>query len=356
MTRKKLEFSIEDIQILDEQGNVDESIMPTPLLTDKQVQDIFELMIFAETFDNKCVILQRQGRMGTYASGRGEEATAVTAAYLLEKDDWIAPSYREAGAWIAKGYPLHKLILYWAGSGHGMTECVDYKILPISIPVGTQIIHATGLGWGLKLKKKTNKNVVLCFFGDGATSTGDFHEGLNFAGVYQTPTIFLCRNNQYAISVPVKHQTASETIAQKAIAYGITGIKVDGNDIFAMAYAMKQALEHARNNKPFFIEAFTYRLVDHTTSDDGNVYRDKKEVEEWKKKGPIIRVRKYMKKKKLWTQAYEDKLIKKFEKKIDEAVQKEEATEERIEFLSDHVFDKPNKLMIDDLKELQEHD
>ena len=213
---------------------------------------------------------------------------------------------------------------YWRGSENGSHHPAGVKVLPVSIPVGSQMLHAVGLGWASKMRGE--KDVAITYFGDGATSEGDFHEAMNFAGVYKTPTIFICQNNQYAISTPARLQTASKTIAQKALAYGFPGIQVDGNDLFAMYAVTREAVERARKGDgPTLIEAYTYRLGDHTTSDDASKYRTKEEVEMWKPKDPIRRLQLYLAAIKLWDEKYKAALREKFTKEIDEMVARVEA-------------------------------
>jgi pyruvate dehydrogenase E1 component alpha subunit len=200
----------------------------------------------------------------------------------------------------------------------------DLNIFPICVPVGTQIPHAVGAALAMKIKG--DKRAAVCYFGDGATSRGDFHESLNMAGVFKTPIVFLCQNNQWAISVPRSRQTAAQTIAQKAFGYGFEGVEVDGNDVFSVYKATKDALEKAKNGGgPTLIELFTYRLDDHTTSDDATRYRTKEEVEEWRAKEPLIRLRLFMKKNNLWSEDYEREVTERAEKKADEAVAEEES-------------------------------
>ncbi len=322
MVRKTLaEFKVDYLQVMDEAGNVDKKLMP--VLSQKQIIQMYEQMVLIRAFDTKAIALQRQGRMGTYASFLGQEATQVGSALALDKDDWIAPSYRESGAMIARGYPMHMVYQYWAGDERGHALKGPPYVLPISIPVSSQCLHATGIGMALQVQRK--KSVALGFLGDGATSKGDFHEAANLAGVYKSPTIFLCCNNQWAISVPRKKQTAAETIAQKAIAYGFEGIQVDGNDVFAMYKAVSDAAKKARAGKgPTLIEAFTYRLSDHTTSDNASRYRTEAELAEWKKKDPILRLRKYMVGEKMWNERDEKQLQERVKKQVEDAVQKME--------------------------------
>ncbi len=318
MVRKTLAtFQVDYLQILDEHGTADEKLMPT--LTDRQVLELYEAMQRSRAFDAKAVALQRQGRMGTYASLLGQEAAQIGAAYALEKDDWLVPSFRECGAMILRGHPMAKLYQFWGGDERGHDVRPPPFTLPIAIPVGSQTLHAAGIGMALKLQKK--KAAVLCFFGDGATSKGDFHEALNFAGVFRAPVVFVCQNNQWAISVAREHQTAAQTLAQKAIAYGFEGIQVDGNDVFAVYAAAADALKKAKSGKgPTLIEAFTYRIADHTTSDAAKKYRSEAEVEQWKRRDPISRLRKYLEQRKRWSAKDESALQERLKQEVEAAV------------------------------------
>ena len=319
MVKKIVEnFEIEYLQVMDENGNVDEKLMPP--LSGKQIKELYEVMILMRAFDDKSFSLQRQGRIGTYIQFKGQEASQLGSAYALKDKDWMFPMYRNSGALIARKHPIHMLLQYNGGDIRGLKSSDNINNFPISIVVGTQTPHAVGCAWASKLKKE--KNVSLVYFGDGASSKGDFHEGLNFAGVFKLPCIFICENNQYAISVPRKQQTASETIAQKAISYGIKGIQVDGNDIFAVYKATKDAVDNARAGKgPTLIESLTYRLADHSTSDDAKRYRPEKELREWLKKDPILRLEKYMKANKLLNDKYKEEVAKKAKEKIEKEVE-----------------------------------
>ena len=314
-------FDIERLEVLDKDGKVDKKQMPK--LSEKQIKELYYWMHLTRTFDTKCLKLQRTGRLGTYASMLGQEATIIGSTYALRKQDWLFPSFRINGGMMLRGVPMHKLLQYWGGDERGMCCSKDGKVFPVCITVGEQQLHGTGFAMGLKFQKK--KGVVLSDFGDGATSEGDFHEALNFAGVFKAPMIFLCQNNKYAISVPVAKQTAAQSIAQKAVAYGIYGIQVDGNDIFAMYAATKEAIARAEKGLPTLIEADTFRRGDHTTSDDAKKYRNEKKVKEWKSKDPILRLQKYMAKKKIWDKKKEGALLLKVQKEVDAAVKKYES-------------------------------
>jgi pyruvate dehydrogenase E1 component alpha subunit len=316
------EFKVSMLKVLDEEGNCDNALKPD--LTDDQIKRLYELMILTRTFDDLALKLQREGRIGTYPSSRGQEATQVASAYALGESDWLFPAFREAGAYIARGWPLEMQYQYWAGDERGSRLPDNIRIFTISIPVGTQVPHAVGFAWAAKLKG--NKIAVLAYLGDGATSEGDAHEGMNFAGVFKVPVVILCQNNQWAISVPRSRQTAAKTLAQRAFSYGFEGIQVDGNDVFAVYKATKDALDKARSgNGPTLVECVTYRMADHTTSDDAQRYRTNQELEEWAKRDPIERLRKYMKKNSLWSSEYEKKVQTEASEKVRVAVEKFES-------------------------------
>lgn len=317
-------FDVKYLEILDMNGDVDESLMPS--LSDAEIKNMYELMVLSRTFDQRAIHLQREGRIGTYASILGQEASQVGSALALEKSDWIFPSYREMGVYLTMGYPIHQLYQYWTGDERGLKAPVDLNIFTICIPVGTHLLHAAGAA--MAAKYKGDRVAVMTYFGDGATSKGDFHEGFNMAGVYKLPIIFICQNNQWAISVPREKQTASRTLAQKAYAYGFEGIQVDGNDIFAVYKTTKDAVQQVKQGKgPVFIECLTYRMSDHTTADDATRYRSREEVEMWKPKDPILRLKLFMEKKRLWTEPYQKEVEARSREIIDEAVKVAESLE-----------------------------
>jgi pyruvate dehydrogenase E1 component alpha subunit len=257
-------------------------------------------MIEYRTLDETAFKLQRSGRMYTYPQNKGQEAAALGAGLALRKGtDFLVPCYRENLALFMHGLPMHYILLHWMGDERGNQIPQGVNMTPLSIPIGTQMLHATGIAWAFKMRKEPR--VAITYFGDGATSEGDFHEAMNFASVFQVPCIFFCQNNHWAISVPRESQMASETVAQKALAYGMPTVQVDGNDLFAVYKASKEAVDRARQGGgPSFIEAVTYRLADHTTADDARRYRDPKELEAWQGKDPMIRLRKYLEAKDLW--------------------------------------------------------
>jgi len=310
-------FSVTRLDILDSEGNADEALLP-PLSRDDIVR-LYELLTLSRTFDDRALTLQREGRIGTYPSILGQEAAQVGSAYALEKGDWVFPSFRETGMHITLGYPLSLLFQYWAGDERGLACPEGLNILPVSVSVGTHIPHAVGVAMAARYRR--DRIAVAAYFGDGATSKGDFHEGFNMAGVFRLPVVFICQNNQWAISVPRTRQTASATLAQKAIAYGFEGIQVDGNDVFAVYAATRQALERARSGGgPTFIECFTYRLSHHTTADDADRYRSAAEVEGWKKRDPLSRVRLFMEKRGIWSEGYQRELEERARGLVDAAV------------------------------------
>ena len=291
---------------------------------DQETFDLYQKMVFIRLADQRALSLQRQGRFGTYAPIWGQEACQVGSTYGLQKSDWIFPAFREIGAALMMGIPLKSFYLYWMGNEMGSRAPEGIQVMPVSVPVGTQTLHAVGAAWAAKLKG--DQVVTLTYFGDGASSKGDFHEAMNFAGVFKTPTIFFCQNNQFAISVPRSLQTASKTIAQKAIAYGFNGIQVDGNDLFAVLHATREAAEKARSGGgPTLIEGVTYRFGPHTTADDPTKYRTEEETEPWKPLDPLVRLRLYLGKKQLWSEEIENRLTEEAQKHIDQAVKEAEA-------------------------------
>ena len=293
MPRKAIEIpeKIEYLSILNEKGELDESLEPD--IPEELLTKLYRTMLLGRKFDERMLNLQRQGRIGTFAPISGQEAAQLGAIALLRPSDWMVPAFRETAAEIWRGRSLESVIIYYNGYNEGVEIPPDFNNLPISVPVGSQILHAVGLGWAAKYRQ--TDDVAMTFFGDGATSEGDFHEGLNFSAVFQAPVIFVCQNNHWAISYPVAKQTRSKTLAQKALAYGMPGIQVDGNDILAVYAAAKEAVERARGGQgPTLIECVTYRMAVHTTADDPKRYRAEEEVEKWRKRDPMVRFQKYL--------------------------------------------------------------
>lgn len=301
-------------RILDKNGIIlkDEDL---PDLTDDELIYLYRTMVFSRIIDEKALSYQRQGRMLTYAPNIGQEAAQVGSAYAMEKNDWLVPAFRELGAWLVKGVPLRNIYLYWYGNEWGSYMPEGVRVLPVSVPIASQLQHATGIGMANNIKGEND--VAVAYVGDGGTSEGDFHEALNFAAVFKAPVVFVVQNNQYAISTKGSLQTASKNYALKAIAYGMPGILVDGNDIFAMYRATKSAIDRARRGEgPSLIEAYTYRLGAHTTSDDPTKYRENEEVEQWKDKDPILRFRLHLMNKGLLSEELDEKMKVELEEEV----------------------------------------
>ncbi len=293
MPRQAIEpdVPLEYLSILDERGNLDKDLepeVPADLLL-----RIYRTMLLGRRLDERMLNLQRQGRIGTFPPIKGQEAAHVGAVAALREEDWLVPAFREAAAEIWHGRPIEQILLYFGGYDEGAYIPEGAHLLPTAVPVASQVPHAVGLAWASRYRRRDE--VVMVFMGDGATSEGDFHEGVNFAGVYQVPLVLVIQNNQWAISVPRSRQTRSRTLAQKAIAYGIPGMQVDGNDVLAVYVAAKEAVERARaGGGPTLIECVTYRLAMHTTADDPKRYREDEEVAEWARRDPLPRFQRYL--------------------------------------------------------------
>jgi len=333
-------------QIMDNEGEIiNEKYFPK--LKNEEIVKAYKDMLFARTSDQMIISYQRQGRIYTYPPNYGQEAIHGAAGKVISEDDWVVPAFREMGVYLAKGATLKEIFLYFMGYEDGTVFKNAKNILPISVPIASQLVHATGLGYEINYNKK--KECVFAFVGDGGTSEGDFHEALNFAGVWNTPVIFIIQNNQYGISTPFKMQTASDGIAIKSIAYGIKGLQVDGNDYFAMYAAVEKAKKHAlEGNGPVLIEAITYRKGAHTTSDDPTKYRTKEEEEKWDETDPLKRLKGYLISKKLFSEKEEEKLIEQYKEEVDR--QFNEAENQDAYPLED-VFKYQYEEMPDDLKE-----
>lgn len=319
-----------EFSILNSNGEiVNEKDLPD--FTNEELLYLYKTMLYTRVIDEKALSYQRQGRMLTYAPNTGQEAAQVGSAYAMKDEDWLVPAFRELGAWLVKGVPLKNIYLYWYGNEWGSYMPEGVRVLPVSVPIASQLQHAAGIGMANNIKGE--KSVAVGYVGDGGTSEGDFHEALNFAAVFKAPVVFIVQNNQYAISTHRSIQTMSKNIAMKAVAYGMPGILVDGNDILAVYAATKEAIERARNGEgPTLIEAYTYRLGAHTTSDDPTKYREDAEVEKWKPKDPILRFKIYLKNKGVLTDEWEEKTLDELEKEV-------MATFESIENKSDTEID-----------------
>ena len=320
MSRRTVyEAKVEHLQILDEEGRLDEKLA-RDTLTDEQVAYLYEQMTICRQLDEIAFKLQRSGRMGTYPQNKGQEANAVGSALALRKGhDWLVPCYRENAALFMHGLPMHYVLLHWMGDERGNQIPRGVLQTPLSIPIGTHMLHAAGIAWAAKLRGEDR--VVATYFGDGATSEGDFHGAMNFASTLQLPVVFYCQNNQWAISVPREQQMNSATVAQKALAYDMPTIQVDGNDVFAVFKATREAADRARQGGgPSFIEAVTYRLGDHTTADDARRYRSQEEVNAWLAKDPLIRTRKHLESRGVWSASQQAALEERARVIVDEVV------------------------------------
>ncbi len=342
MPKTRVEFpdTVEYLVILDEDGQVDQDLLPD--LSDDVLKRMYEAMVRGRLFDEKRLQLQRQGRIGTFAPGTGQEACQVGAVAALDENDWMVPSFREATASLFRGNPLTGLLLYDAGYNEGGRVPDHIKDLPVAIPVGSQIPHAVGLAYGERLQRGAEAGVALTFFGDGATSEGDFHEALNWAQLLKAPVVFVCQNNQWAISVPREQQTRSKTLAQKALAYGMPGIQVDGNDVFAVYSGVREAVERARKGEgPTLVECVTYRLSIHTTADDPSRYRSEEEVEEWEAREPVKRFQAYLLEKGVLEEGEVEDLEEQLQEEMDgawEATKKKMGELEGPVAMFDHVY------------------
>ncbi|HET8738891.1 MAG TPA: pyruvate dehydrogenase (acetyl-transferring) E1 component subunit alpha [Acidimicrobiia bacterium] len=324
-------------------------------VTLEEMKALYADMVEARVYDTKSIAMQRQGRLATYAPFHGQEAAQIGAAAALREDDWVAATYRDAALNWRAGYPWELLILGRTGDERGGQVPEGVNILPPSITVGGHMIHAVGLAWAEKLSG--TDRIALTSFGDGATSEGDFHEAMNFAAVYQTPTVFFCQNNGYAISYPISEQTRSESIAIKADAYGMPGVRVDGNDVVAVLVAVREAASLARSGGgPSLIEAVTYRMGPHTTADDPTRYRDESEGAEWEAKDPLTRVRNLLERQGAWTQDWQDELETQASETIEKAVEWAEAVPEpTFEEMINRVFAEPTPPLLDHWEEGRKH-
>jgi pyruvate dehydrogenase E1 component alpha subunit len=335
-------FTVPAMQILDDEGNLLDKKLE-PKISEEDLTKLYKAMVLARQVDDRLLKMQRQGRIGTFPPATGQEAAHCAPALLLRETDWFVGAFRELGARLMRGEPIENDFIFHNGFEEGNTYPGGERTLPISIIIASHMLHAVGLAYAMKMRGE-KETVVLCFFGDGATSEGDFHEAMNFAACWQVPVIFVCQNNQWAISVPRRMQTHSESIAQKAVAYDMPGIQADGNDPLAMYAAAKEAFDRARSGGgPTFIEAVTYRLRMHTTADDPKKYQPDEMLQAWEKRDPLPRMRKYLTDKGIWDDAKEEALAAEVKQKIDEAVKRFEAwTDFKPEENFEHVFGTPH--------------
>lgn len=312
-------FEIDYTQFLDSQGN---PTQPLPEWAQDPAKLIawYRAMLQTRLFDTKAIALQRTGKLGTFASALGQEAIGVGVASAMRAEDVLLPSYRDHAAQFVRGVTMLESLLYWSGDERGSDFAVPRHDFAIAVPIATQVCHAAGVAYAFKLRRQPR--VAVCILGDGATSKGDFYEGMNLGGVWQAPLVLIVNNNQWAISVPRSTQSAAQTLAQKALAAGIEGHQVDGNDIIAVHHAARQAIDKARaGGGPTLIEALSYRLGDHTTADDATRYRDAETVQRQWAQEPVQRLRNYLVQLGIWDKAQEEQLVRVCNEAINQAVE-----------------------------------
>jgi pyruvate dehydrogenase E1 component alpha subunit len=322
---QKIEKEFKTFQILNEEGEVvnDKAL---PDLSDEQLQELMRRMVYTRIWDQRAISLNRQGRLGFYAPTAGQEASMLGSQFALEKEDFILPGYRDIPQIVFHGLPLYQAFLWSRGHMKGMELPEGLNIIPPQIIIGAQITQTAGVALGFK--KRNKKNIAITYTGDGGASQGDFYEGMNFAGAYGAPAVFVVQNNGFAISVPVEKQSAAKTIAQKAVAVGIHGVQVDGMDVLAVYTATKEARERAINGEgPTLIETITYRYGPHTMAgDDPTRYRTKDLDNEWEKKDPLVRFRKYLEQKGLWSEEKETQVVDQAKEDIKAAIKQADET------------------------------
>ncbi|SFE82375.1 pyruvate dehydrogenase (acetyl-transferring) E1 component subunit alpha [Alteribacillus iranensis] len=338
-------------QVIHQDGHITDEKYKEKISIDK-TKDLYYKMLRARLLDKKCVNLQRQGRIGTYVPYEGQEAAQIGSACALDEGDWMFPTYRDHAATLTFGFSMRNLLLNWRGRYEGNVPPEGIHIFPPGIPIASQLLHATGAAWAEK--KHGTDRVSLVYFGDGATSEGDFHEALNFGSVFDTPTIFFNQNNGYAISVPMEKQMKSKTIAQKGLGYNIPSVRIDGNDVFAVYFATQEAVERARaGNGPTLIEAVTWRYGAHTTADDASMYRDQKESEIRRQTtDPLLRIERFLKAQSAWEEAWINELESSIMSEIETALEEMESyPDHEFAHLFDHVYDQPTWTIQDQVNE-----
>ncbi len=312
------QFEVSYTQFLNEQGELVDTL--PPIANDHSaLKKLYEVMVLTRTFDKKAITLQRTGKMGTYAPINGQEAISTAIGHAMKPEDVFVPYYRDYAAQLQRGVKMSEILSFWGGDERGSKFACNSKDLPICVPIASQCLHATGVAFAFKYRQQASVAVVC--IGEGGTSEGDFYEAINVAGTWNLPVVFVVNNNQWAISVPRDKQTATQTIAQKAIAAGFTGQQVDGNDILATRQIIGDAIEKARRGEgPTLIEALSYRLCDHTTADDATRYQPSLEVEEARPKEPIARFKHFLMEQKIWTASEEETLVISCSEQVENAV------------------------------------
>lgn len=344
------QFEIRYHQYLNHLGNPVSQLPEFAANTDRLVE-FYRAMLLTRLFDRKAIALQRTGQLGTYASSLGQEAIGVAIGSAMRPDDVLLPTYREYGAQLLRGVTMTEILLYWGGDERGMDYEGPREDFPICVPVASHSAHAVGVAFAFKSRK--TPRVAVCVLGDGGTSKGDFYEAINLAGAWHLPVLFVVSNNQWAISVPRDSQSAAETLAQKAIAAGITGEQVDGNDVIATYDRVRYALEKIRHeNEPILIEALTYRLCDHTTADDASRYRPEKEVETQRVTDPLTRLKQYLLNNGWWSDAMEKTLAAECIAEVEAAVRAYlDTPTQSPESMFDHLYER----LPDALEDQREH-
>lgn len=350
-------FDIAHLQYLDEQGRATQEL--PDFATPDTLQALYRQMALVRLVDDRAVKLQRTGRLGTYPSTLGQEAIGVGTGAAMESKDVYCPYYRETGALLERGVEIEEILAIWGGDERGQKFRHAPDDLPLCVPIATQLLHATGIALAMKYKQAhfdESPRVAVTSAGDGATSRGDFYEALNLAGVWQLPAVFVINNNQWAISVARANQTASQTIAQKAVAAGIPGLQVDGNDVIAVRAAVADAVERARRGEgPTLIEALSYRLCDHTTADDAGRYRPPEELEEAQKREPLARLARYLESEGHWSADAETEL----QRELAEILEREvsaysERRKDRPTAMFDHLYAELPEALYEQYDELAE--
>jgi len=331
------QFTINYWQCLNADG---QAVAELPAFTQQpeRVISLYRAMSLTRLFDQKAIALQRTGQLGTYASPLGQEAIGVAIGSTMRPEDVLIPAYRDHAAQFLRGVRMSDILLYWGGDERGMDYAEAREDFPISVPVASQCCHAVGVAYAMRLRQQAR--VAVCCIGDGGTSKGDFYESLNAAGVWQLPVIFVINNNQWAISVPRCGQSATQTLAQKAIAAGIHGEQVDGNDVFAMTARMEAAIERAQQGEASVIEALSYRMSDHTTADDASRYRSQEELDKYAARDPISRLNSWMSDAGFWSEQQDQAMQEELATQVEQAVKEYLATEVQ-----------PPQSMFDDLYE-----
>lgn len=336
--------NFETVEFLDPDGRL---LRPLPefLESRDRLVQLYEVMVLTRLFDLAAINLQRTGELGTYPSGEGQEAIGAGVGFAMRQEDVLLPYYRDIATQIQRGVLLEEILRYWGGDEWGMHYRRQAEDFPVSVPIATQACHAVGVGYAIKYRGQARAAVTTC--GDGATSKGDFYESLNLAGAMHLPVVFVVNNNRWAISVPLARQTASETLAHKALAAGIDAYRVDGNDAIAVAEVARQALEQARTeHRPSLVEALSYRLGDHTTADDASRYRSREELEQARRLEPLIRYKAYLQKEQHWSDDDDQSLYGRCNEQVKQAIgaYRKLPDQQAGEFF-DYMFARPTKVL-----------